>query len=101
MERRMRPAVPAMAKRTVCERKGRYASVTRFIFLSWSKCQGAQQDLLASPLRTFSPVRRFLAKRPVCLNHRSDAKERSRNMVVITAPVMKSGFRPVAPMSDI
>jgi hypothetical protein len=51
--------------------------------------------------RIFSHLSRFLAKTPLCLNHRSVAKERSRKTVVITEPVMKRGFRPSAPTSEM
>ena len=71
MERRIRPAVPAMAKTT------------------------------ARPERTFSAVPRFLARRPVWRSQRSEAKERSRKTVVTQQPAMKSGFRPWAPMSEM
>ena len=71
MERRIKPAVPAMAKRT----------------------ERAEQ--------TFSAVPRFLARRPVWRSQRSEAKERSRKMVVTQQPAMKRGLRPWAPMSDM
>lgn len=59
------------------------------------------EGLLDSALSTFSAIPKFLAKRPVCRSHRSEAKLRSRKTVVTTAPVMNNGFRPWAPTSEI
>lgn len=58
-------------------------------------------DLLANALSVFSVMCRFFASRPVCRSHRSEAMDRSRNTVVMTAPVMKRGFKLVAPMSEM
>lgn len=38
---------------------------------------------------------------PACRSHRSEKKARSRNTTVITLPVMKSGFNPCAPTSEM
>ena len=52
------------------------------------------RDILDRAERTFSARPRFFAKRPVCRNQRSDAKERSRKTGVTQQPGMKSGFKP-------
>lgn len=58
-------------------------------------------DILERPLSTFSAMPRFFANLPVCRNHLSAAKLRSRKTVVTMQPVMKRGFSPWAPMSDM
>ena len=45
-----------------------------------------------NPLRTFSVIEVFLARRPRCRSQRSERKERSRNMVVMQDPAMKRGL---------
>ena len=71
IDKRMRPAVPAIPK------------------------------TMASAESTFSAVEVFLTSRPVCRSQRSEAKARSRNTVVTQQPAMKSGFRPSAPISEM
>ena len=56
-------------------------------------------DVLANPERIFSAGVVLRAKRPVCRKYRSDAKERSRKMVVTQHPAMKRGLSPCAPIS--
>lgn len=57
--------------------------------------------ILERPLSTFSAMPRFLANRPVCRSHLSEAKERSRKMVVTTQPAINRGLRPWAPISEM
>lgn len=57
--------------------------------------------VLERPLSIFSAIPRFLANLPVCLSHLSDAKERSRKIVVTTQPATKRGLRPWAPISEM
>lgn len=64
MERRIKPQVPAMAK------------------------------MMDQADKTFSATPKFLARRPVCRNQRSEAKERSRKTVVTQQPAMNNGFKP-------
>ena len=71
IERRISPAVPAMAK----------------------TMESAESDLSTMPV--------FLAKRPVCRKYRSAAKDKSRKIVVTQQPAMKRGFNPSAPMSEM
>lgn len=59
------------------------------------------KSVLDRPERTFSATPKFFAKRPVCRNQRSDAKERSRKTVVTQQPAMKRGCKPWAPISEI
>ena len=56
---------------------------------------------MLSPLRTFSIVDTFAAKRPRCRSHRSERKERSRKMVVTQEPAMKRGLSLSAPTSEM
>lgn len=49
---------------------------------------------IENPDRIFSAVPIFFANRPVCRNHRSAAKERSRKTVVTQQPAMNKGCRP-------
>ena len=84
MESRIRPNVPTMAKTT---------KTTMTLDLgSWYT--RVPLDLLDRADNIFSAMPMFFAKRPVCRNHLSAAKERSRKMVVTQEPAMKSGLRP-------
>jgi hypothetical protein len=56
---------------------------------------------MLSPLRTFSIVDVFAAKRPRWRSHRSERNEISRNIVVTQAPAMKRDLRFSAPTSEI
>jgi hypothetical protein len=55
-------------------------------------------NTMLKPENTFSPTVVLGTRRPLCRNHQSEAKERSRKMVVMTQPAMKSGFISCAPM---
>ena len=58
-------------------------------------------EMIDSVTRTFSDVPVFLANRPLCRSHLSETKARSRKMVMMQLPVMKSGLSPSAPTSEI
>ena len=75
-----------------------YLTVNALYSFQW---RSLREALLDSPLSTFSAIPRFLARRPVCRSHLSEAKLKSRKTVVTTQPVMKRGLRPWAPMSDM
>ena len=92
MDSKMSPQVPAIAKTTVDE-------ISMLVPRSLPTYR--ERGVLDRPERTFSATPRFLAKRPVCRSHRSDAKERSRKTVVTQQPAMKSGFKPWAPISEM
>lgn len=55
-------------------------------------------DMMAN---TLSVQLLFGASRPICRSQRSAIKAKSKDTVVTTLPAMKSGFNPVAPISDI
>ncbi len=69
MDNRMRPAVPTTAK------------------------------MMVSPENTFSLMVVFGTSLPLWRNQRSERKEMSRKMVVMTHPVINSGFSFCAPTS--
>ena len=56
---------------------------------------------MLSPLKIFSILVVFAAKRPRWRSHRSERKERSWKMVVTQAPAMKRGLSFSAPTSDM
>ena len=58
-------------------------------------------DNMLSPLRTFSVIEIFAARRPRWRSHRSDRKEMSRKIVVTQEPAMNSGLRLSAPTSEM
>ena len=94
MERRIRPQVPAMAKMTSSEEEG----VSMGFETHWHKhvirVMVQRKIVLDRPLSIFSAMPRFLARRPVCRSHRSEAKLKSRKTVVTVQPAMNNGFNP-------
>jgi hypothetical protein len=56
---------------------------------------------MLSPLKTFSIVDVFAARRPRCRSHRSERNEMSRKIVVTQEPAMKRGLRLSAPTSEM
>ena len=57
--------------------------------------------IMANAESTFSLQCVFGTSAPLCLNHLSAAKERSRKIVVIHDPAMNRGLSSVAPTSDL
>lgn len=85
----MRPTVPATGKQTTA----------RSVY-EVGRIRTRQSNSLDKTERTFSMLPVSLASRPLCLNHLSAAKDRSRNTVVMQQPAMKRSFSPWAPISS-